>query len=219
MELLNPNIQNGSFNARGACPHCSVVSLHILVPSPFLRPLPGGMPQSNCLLQCQNCQGVIFAVASRNPQMAILDFKENYPVENPEESVDKNIPTGVRDDYVEALRCRSVTAHKACVVMCRRSLQSSCRNFKASGKQLIDQIDDLAGNGRITAALKDMAHDIRKLGNAGAHPDEDGLGDVTKEDSDDIVEFTRQYFEHVYVMPAKSEAFRKRREAPRTGSA
>jgi hypothetical protein len=39
------------------------------------------------------------------------------------------------------------------------------------------------------------------------------LGDVAKEDADDIIEFTRQYFKHVCVMPARSEAFRKRREA------
>jgi hypothetical protein len=91
-------------------------------------------------------------------------------------------------------------------------LQASCKDFAAEGKNLINQIDDLASKGKITIALRDMAHDVRKLGNEGAHPDEDGLGDVTQADADDIIEFTRQYFEHVYVMPARSAAFKKRRE-------
>lgn len=141
-----------------------------------------------------------------------FNFKESFPLGKLEESVDRTIPLGVRDDYIEALTCQAIAAYKATVVMCRRALQSSCVNLKAEGKNLLSQIDDLANKGKITTALKEMAHDVRKLGNEGAHPDHDGLGDVIAADADDITEFTRQYFEHVYVMPARSEAFRKRRE-------
>ena len=184
------------------------------VAGPYLKPGAGGNAvESSVLVVCQSCQGVIFVAANRNPQNGFLTYKESYPLGNPEASVDKTIPAGVRDDYVEALRCRSVSAYKATVVMCRRALQASCRNFKAEGKKLIHQIDDLATKGKITTALKEMAHDVRDIGNEGAHPDEDGLGNVTPEDADDIIEFTRQYFEHVYVMPARSDAFRKRRIA------
>jgi Domain of unknown function (DUF4145) len=213
MKLFNQQA-NGAFSARGICPHCTIASLQLPVPSPTLVVLSDSLTsESNALLQCQNCFGVTLVVAARDNRTAVVTYKENHPVENPETSTDKTIPPGVRDDYVEALRCRSVGAHKASVVMCRRSLQSSCKNLGAEGPNLIRQIDDLAVKGTITAALKNMAHEIRKLGNEGAHPDEDGLGDVGKEDADDIIEFTRQYFEHVYVMPARSDTFKKRREA------
>ena len=152
--------------------------------------------------------------ARSNSQTLLYVYKESFPLGNPDASVDKTIAAGVRADFVEAQRCRSVNAYKATVVMCRRSLQASCQDLKAEGTRLIDQIDDLAAKGKITTALRDMAHDVRKLGNEGAHPDEDGLGDVIPEDADDIIEFTRQYFEHVYVMPARSAAFKKRREDP-----
>jgi Domain of unknown function (DUF4145) len=215
MELINQNPQTGGFSARGMCPHCSLPSLHMFVVGPHIKPTSGtNGPESNVLVQCQNCQAVTFIIGHRNNQHSPLYvYKESFPIGNPEASVDKAITTGVRADFVEAQRCRSVNAYKATVVMCRRALQASCQDLKAAGYRLIDQIDDLAAKGKITTALKGMAHDVRKLGNEGAHPDEDGLGDVTEEDADDIVEFTRQYFEHVYVMPARSESFRKRREA------
>jgi len=43
-------------------------------------------------------------------------------------------------------------------------------------------------------------------GNDGAHPDADGLENVTQKDADDIVEFTREDLHHVYVMPANRAA-------------
>lgn len=212
MHIIENQQAAGVFNARGVCPHCAHVSLHLMAASPTgIRRTEPHAIESHGLVQCQNCHGVTLVVGTRDPQSGMLTHKEHYPVNNPEEVVEKTIPVGVRDDYVEALRCRTVLAYKATVVMCRRSLQSSCKNLGAEGAKLIHQIDDLATKGTITAALKDMAHDIRKLGNEGAHPDQDGLGDVIKDDADDIIEFTRQYFEHVYVMPAKSAEFKKRR--------
>jgi hypothetical protein len=213
MKVVNENPGNGAYCVRGVCPHCSIPTLHIFGAVPLIKAADGQRPaESNVLVQCQNCQGVTYVVASRNPVANSYEYKESFPLENAEASVDGTIPPGVRDDFVEALKCKSVRSYKATVTMCRRALQASCHQFGAAGDKLISQIDDLAKKGKITEALRGMAHDIRKLGNDGAHPDEDGLGDVIKEDAEDIVEFTRQYFENVYVMPAKSEAYRKRRE-------
>jgi Domain of unknown function (DUF4145) len=213
MELVNQNSQNGAFSARGICPHCSVPSYHSFVVGPYVKHSGDAEIEGHVLVECQNCQHVMYVVGKRKGAVHFYEYKESFPLGNPESSVETTIMSGVRDDFIEALKCKSISAHKATVVMCRRALQASCKQFGAEGAKLINQIDDLSRKGRITTALKDMAHDIRKLGNDGAHPDEDGLGEVTKEDAEDIVEFTRQYFEHVYVMPARSDAFRKRREA------
>jgi len=127
MELINTQQGSNAFNARGVCPHCAHVSLHLGVASPaVIQITEKNTHESNALLQCQNCYGVTLVVGSRERTAALFTYKENFPVDNPEETVDKTIPPGVRDDYVEALRCRTVRAYKATVVMCRRSLQSSC---------------------------------------------------------------------------------------------
>jgi Ribonuclease G/E len=76
----------------------------------------------------------------------------------------------------------------------------------AKKKRLTDQIDELATQGKITEPLKEFAHEIRVTRNMGAHPDKDGLEEVTEQDAKDIVEFTREFLHHVYVMPAKLKA-------------
>ncbi len=98
--------------------------------------------------------------------------------------------------------------------MCRRSIQTSCLDQKADRKKkLVAQIDELASKGVITEPLRQFAHEVRLEGNDGAHPDPDGLENVTPKDADDIIEFTREYLHHVYVMPAKLAA-RKSVAAP-----
>ncbi len=64
-------------------------------------------------------------------------------------------------------------------------------------------IDWVHGQGKITTPLKDMAHKIKLGGNRGAHPSDRTL---TERDADAVIEFTREYFHHVYVMPAKMAA-------------
>ena len=100
--------------------------------------------------------------------------------------------------------------------MCRRAIQSSAIAQKASGSRLIDQIDDLFKSGKITESLKEFAHEVRLTGNDGAHPDKDGLAGVKESDSDAIIEFTREYLHHVYVMPEKLKARKPPTGAPST---
>ncbi len=73
-------------------------------------------------------------------------------------------------------------------------------------KKLMDQIDELATKGKLTASLKDYAHEVRLTGNDGAHPDKDGLKDVSEKDADDSIAFTRHFFDSVYVTPARLAA-------------
>ena len=76
------------------------------------------------------------------------------------------------------------------------------------------QIDELASKGLITDPLKNWAHEVRLGGNEGAHPDKDGLKDVTDRDADEIIQFTQEFLHHIYVMPAALAA----RQASRAGT-
>jgi hypothetical protein len=125
-----------------------------------------------------------------------------FPIGKPKDTIDPNVPKLVASDFGEALRCQFINSYKAAVVMCRRAIQASAIELNAKGSRLIDQIDDLFSQGKITGPLKDFAHEVRLTGNDGAHPDKDGLSDVTEQDASAIVEFTTEYLHHVYVMPA-----------------
>jgi hypothetical protein len=65
-------------------------------------------------------------------------------------------------------------------------------------------IDWVHAQGKITTPLKDMAHKIKLGGNRAAHPSDRTL---TEGDADAVIEFTGEYFYHVYVMPARMAKF------------
>jgi Domain of unknown function (DUF4145) len=205
VEIVNFPSQNfQKVGARGKCPHCSAMSYFGPVGTAHAEP--DGRRICNAA-QCQACKEFVLVVANRN-QAGNFPFNNLlavYPLDKPDDRVAEAVPSPIREDFQEALRCRWVKAYRATVTMCRRAIQSSAIALKADGDRLIDQIDDLAEKRIITGPLQRMAHEVRLTGNAGAHPDKDGLNDVDEDDADDIVEFTAEFFHHVYIMPAKLE--------------
>lgn len=219
VDIVNfPQQHFQSVGASGTCPHCNATS--------YFRPVTNGHTETQdshqrlCNgAQCEACKRFVLVVGIRNmaqthnPPFKLEAF---YPLGRPNDSVDEAVPKEIAEDYREGLRCRWIAAYKATVTMCRRAIQASCLEKRADkGKKLVAQIDELAAKGIITAPLKDFAHEVRLEGNDGAHPDADGLENVIQQDADDIIEFTREYLHHVYVMPAKLAA-RKRPSASAT---
>lgn len=204
VEIVNfPENAYNTIGATGECPHCGARS--------YFQPVGSPHAEYNRIVsaaRCQGCKGFILIVGARvgNNQPAALQHV--FPLGKPNENVDPEVPAAVAEDFKEALRCEWIKAYKASVVMCGRAVQGSVTELGAKGDRLIDQIDDLFKNGKITEALKDFAHEVRLTRNDGAHPGKDGLADVSPKDASDIIEFTREYLRHVYVMPAKLRARR-----------
>jgi hypothetical protein len=200
MDIVNFPPAYQQIGASGICPHCSVNS--------YFRPVAIHLLPNKgvCAVECEACKRFGVVIGARHAQGNPFQLAAFYPIGKPDDEVDKNVPTAIAEDFAEALRCHWIKAHRACVVMCRRAIQSSALELLAKGGRLIDQIDDLFTKGKITESLKDFAHEVRLTGNDGAHPDKDGLKDVSEPDANDIVEFTREYLHHVYVMPAKLKA-------------
>lgn len=129
---------------------------------------------------------------------------------------DERIPDHVRRDLDEAKRCATVGAWRGCATMARRALQAGCLLKGADeGKKLQQQIDQLHTLGVITKELKEWAHEVRFLGNDGAHPPKDFANDVVSEDdADDALDLTEEFLEVVFVTPARAAA----RKAKRTST-
>jgi uncharacterized protein DUF4145 len=191
--------------ASGECPHCAHRSFFKPVTSPYFEN--SGASQISCIgAQCEACKSFVLVLGTRAANTGgqqPWNLKAVYPLGRPNDSVDASVPDAIAVDFKEALRCRWVDAYKATVTMCRRAIQASCLAQGASKrKKLTAQIDQLASKGLITTPLKDFAHEVRLEGNDGAHPEPDGLDRVGPKDADDIIQFTREYLHHVYVMPA-----------------
>jgi len=149
-------------------------------------------------------------------------IQERYPIPTFDASrMHKAIPEAIREDYAEGARCSHVDSYKAVVVMCRSVLEavacdklgSKAKDAKGTTLKLHALIDLLHGEGFITKDLKDSAHEIRHFGNYGAHVQDDGLDQVTRQEARDAREVTWQFLYSIYVAPAKTEELRKARKA------
>ncbi len=196
MDVVNRDPSKRQIGLRGDCPHCSHTSYFQAVTTPYVEPLGSGPDRICVATQCQSCGQYVLAIAKRPGSGMPYNYEAHYPLGKPNDSVDEAVPTEIRPDFSEALRCHWIQAYRGTVTMCRRAIQASALEKGASPKKkLVDQIDELAAQGLITKPLQKLAHRIRLTGNVGAHPDEDGLADVTRQDADDIIDFTHQFFE------------------------
>lgn len=112
---------------------------------------------------------------------------------------DQRIPDSIREDLEEAKICFSVNAYRACAVIARRAIQSTCIDKGATKDRLCDQIQELFDNRVITKDLKEWADVVRWVGNDAAHA---AAGKVDKEDAEDILELAEQFLQVIYVAPA-----------------
>src|ERR1700735_764064 len=200
----------------GPCPHCQCASVFLAVTKPYTEMIPQGAQvqgyKSWAAMQCQGCKRFILGAVFSDAQNKECSYLEHFPLGKPNDDVASEIPDHIADDFKEALRCRWVDAYNATVEMCRRAVQASCIDLKApADRRLVEQIDWLANNGIITIPLKQMAHRVRLGGNLGAHPpenpDDASVIIIGPEYADAVLEFTRDFFQHVYVMPDRLSKF------------
>ena len=133
------------------------------------------------ILECIACQGIMFqrtymdGPAKRYGMSDIL-----YPnLAEKSRSIDSSLlPAVIKKEYETALRVLGVSTN-ACAVMARRTLEAIAAYEKVSGNTLAVQVENLLKSERIPRLLADMAHLGRRIGNLGAHFDED---DVTEAD-------------------------------------
>jgi hypothetical protein len=171
---------------------------------------------ANSMRYC-NVRGVesLYWVALRKAPNIANGYKLHYPLGTPDDTVADEIPRHIASDFSEALRCRWVNAYNATAEMCRRALEASCIELgaPARAKLLINKIDWLEEQRKITPFLKDVAHKIRLGGNRGAHPSEDEPP-ITDEQADAIIKFAREFFHHIYVVPSELDKYDFSKPAP-----
>lgn len=156
----------------------------------------------------EKCRAIFFCQVDTSGALEI------FPESNVELSL-ANAPPDVQEDAKEALKVYKAEAWKSTVVMCRRALQAACVEKGADKKKTLEkQIDELQTKGLLTVQLRDWAHQIRYFGNFGAHPDEN-IGDATKADAEQMIEFLSTFLKYMYDMPARIKAAQARSGKPK----
>lgn len=224
---------NGHFTLSGTCPHsgCNRPSVFARVVSGNVGVVATNQRGQNTyrwvsVLKCQGCEKYVMGIADQQPNSLTYTYIEHYPMGSPDETVAEEIPDHIKEDFKEALRCLWVKAYNATAEMCRRALEASCLDLGAPKKDVLeDMIDWLEEKRKITPDLKRAAHKVRLGGNRGAHPPGDGpqpapdeptpteptvtgrVEKILEEHAKAIVEFTRHFFQYVYVIPKQLDKY------------
>ena len=195
------------------CPYCHAISAFGCVYS--ATSYNGGYyPVS--VWACHNCDRAIFVrnqgTAHQHVASGELRIDSILPASEP--SVDQRVPEGIGADFIEASRDFNIASYKSSAVMARRTIQKMCLNLGATkGKKLHEQIEELKKGGRLHPDLADIATEIRFLGNDGAHPEDDGIDEVGEEEAKEVLDFTAELLDDLYVRPQKVAAMKEKRQA------
>lgn len=201
------------------CPHCGARS-HIEALWNDCHTLRNRDVEFYVVFRCKPCRMLLLKTFhfKQNPytdqeKLSIEGWDEMFPMSLDDQLGNEEkvfVPAETLKDYDEALRCQSISAHRASCAMFRRALQGALLQIGADPKlDLIKQIEALSV---LPADVKDWAHQIRIFGNWGAHPDQDNLKDVGGDDVSEAHDFISKFLLYMFIMPEKVKLSRQRRE-------
>lgn len=151
------------------------------------------------VLLCRVCDGVSLRRYYWHTGYAIED--EGYCTFEPLYPPSPDIPSGLTENVAKAfrsaLKLRGVDAN-AYGVLLGRVLELVCIDRSAKGKMLAAKLEDLAKRDEIPPKLVDVAKQLRRLRNVGAHPD---LGELDETEAPILERLTRAILEYVYTAP------------------
>jgi hypothetical protein len=193
------------------CPFCGVTVELKVVKSVQTFEVGGQVEYLICACpRVRDCGRVLFAKYD-----CLNDcIDEAYPFPSTSASnMPEAIPIKVREDFAEALRCFYAKAYRGVVVMCRRALQNVAKNKGIKDKSdLKEEIKAMFSQGLITRSLYDVAHELRHFGAFGAHPQDDGLDNIGRDEATQLLGILRQFMDHIYVLSDAASRLAKQRQ-------
>lgn len=201
------------------CPHCGART-HIEALWNDCHTFQNGDAEFYVVFRCKPCKKLILKTFcfkqnpySRDTNLSIEGWDEMFPAKLDDllSSEEKEyVPEEVLKDYEEALKCLSISAHRASCSMFRRALQ--CALLKLGADEKLDLVKQIESLQDLPKDIKDWSHQVRILGNWGAHPDKDGLKEVDGEVAAEVHDFIAKLLLYVFIMPQKVKLARERRE-------
>lgn len=189
------------------CEHCGNKSTHttvfsILGPEEILDhpSLPDMTVETYYFLaKCGSCSGISLFWDWQESDGPIGDLAYAHLLYPVVKEFGTAVPALIAKDYVEATKVKKISPI-AFAVLVRKSLESICKDQKATGRDLKEKLDDLAKKGIIPESLSKMANAIRYLGNIGAHASEK---EIDSYEAETLNDFFVAIIEYVYIGPAK----------------
>lgn len=164
-------------------------------------------------------QGLMNLTGAVNRYMDIENFislKDSAAIEPP-----KHLPEEISATFTEGAKCLAIGCYNAAATMFRLCIDIATR-------RMLPEVDEpglnaqvrrnlglrlpwLLNTKRLPEALRDLSSCVKEDGNDGAHE-----GTLSKEDADDLLDFTTTLLERIYTEPEQLRLAKERRDARRT---
>jgi Domain of unknown function (DUF4145) len=120
------------------------------------------------------------------------------------------LPEIVKQSYEQAVLCEKAKAYVAAVVMVRRAMEAVTVEHEAGVRSLQAGLKGMFSRGLISQEILDWGHELRVIGNMGAHPTKETL---SRADAVESIDFLQAILEILYDLRPKFERMRARRAA------
>lgn len=110
----------------------------------------------------------------------------------------ENVPEKVKSTFEEALDCHSSSSFVAAAIMVRRTLEEICHERGAKGKNLSERISDLESKIVLPKELIEAMNELRLLGNDAAHIEAKTFDEISRNELDVAIEFTKEILKGLY---------------------
>jgi Domain of unknown function (DUF4145) len=164
------------------------------------------------ILQCVNCGNYTMVFWSGSTTSRLHDFK-TVPWPTDTTKFPEHWPKDIGRYWVQAQRSLEGKNWDAAAVMARSAVQLALRYHNAVGKNLYQEIDDLAAKGLLPPVMRDWSHEVRELGNDSAHPTPASSTGTESKDAKDVVQFLSTLLQMLYDLPYKIDQYRARKES------
>ncbi len=124
-------------------------------------------------------------------------IESSYPAERIDFDATE-IPAKIVNALEEAITCHAAGCYVAAAIMVRKTLEGLCKDQKATGKRLIDQIRDLKTKVIVPTGLLDGIDNLRLLGNDAAHVELATFDQIGEEEVQIGILFTKELLKAVF---------------------
>jgi hypothetical protein len=167
-------------------------------------------PAEYTLARCQDCGSVaLFLREDVGDGFENDSYYRLWPAQK--RHIGFALPAIVRQSYEQAVICENAKAYIAAAVMVRRALEAITKQYEPAARSLHDAMNSMLSRGLISKELADWGHELRTIGNLGAHATDVS---ISREDAVEALDFLQAMLEIFYELRPRFEQMRARRSAP-----
>lgn len=196
---------NEGFNLTLKCPHCGNIGTFETILEDIYCINDKGKAIVIGIKKCPNpsCGGHAFVMYDYGSR-SILD---SYPMTKLDFNKD-DIPTEIAESFEEAIICHANKCYIASAIMVRKTLELLCKDKGAEGRNLKERIRALVETITMPNELKEGMDVLRVLGNNAAHVELTDFDEISENELEISIDFTKEILKSVYQFDKLLSALR-----------